>query len=148
MNLYRVLLCLIPALMCLIGCGGSDGPAVYPVTGKVTFSGGSLAGYRISFVSADRQSGAVGTIKDDGTYTLQVSDGRAGCTTGKFKVVIQPIVDLNSMQEKMKKMENMKPGTKAMPVPESKLPKTINDAATSTKEVEVKSESNTIDISI
>ena len=148
MNLYRVLLCVIPALMCLIGCGGSDGPAVYPVTGKVTFSGGSLAGYRISFVSADRKEGAIGTIKDDGSYTLEVSDGRAGCTAGKFKVVIQPAVDLNAMQEQMKKLENMKPGAKGMPAPESKIPKTFNDVTTSTKEVEVKSGSNTIDISI
>ena len=148
MNPSRVFYCVIPALMCLIGCGGSDGPAVYPVSGKVTFSGGSLAGFRISFVSADREGGAVGTIKDDGTYTLQVSDGQSGCTAGKFKVVIQPIADLNSMQEKMKKMENMKPGTKGMSAPESKLPKIYSDVATTTKEVEVKSGSNTIDISI
>ena len=148
MNPLRAFSCLFPVLMCLIGCGGSDGPSVYPVTGKVTFSGGSLAGYRISFVSADRQSGAIGLIKDDGSYSLEVADGRAGCTVGKFKVVIQPVVDLKAMQEKMAKMENMKPGAKGLPAPESKIPKAFNDVSTSTKEVEVKSGSNKIDISI
>ncbi len=148
MNSFRAFSCLIPALLCFVGCGGSDGPAVHPVKGKVTFSGEALGGYRISFVDP-KGGGAFGVIKDDGTYTLEVSDGRKGCTAGKFKVVIQPNVDLKAMQESMAKM-TMTPGQKQKgpPQSESKIPKAFGAAATSTKEVEVKSGENTIDISI
>lgn len=147
MNSFRAFSCLAPLLLCLIGCGGSDEVAVYPVTGKVSFQGGSLSGYRISFVSPNGD-GAFGVIKDDGTYALEVSDGRKGCIAGKFKVVIQPNVDLKSMQESMAKMAAAKPGAKGPPPAESKVPKTFGAAATSPKEVEVKTGPNTIDISI
>lgn len=149
MNSFQWFSCLSLVLSCLVGCSGSDELAVYPVAGKVSFQGGSLSGYRISFVS-QAGDGAAGVIKDDGTYALEASDGRKGCMAGKFKVVIQPNVDMKAMQESMAKMASAKPGAKGggPPQVESKIPKTYGAATTSPKEVEVKSGSNTIDISI
>lgn len=79
----------------------------------------------------------------DGAYSLEALDGRPGCQPGKYKVVIMPGKD--AIQAAMK---NMKPGLKASPKVESKVPDAYGTAKTSPKEVEVKAESNVIDISI
>lgn len=148
MNPIRTFSSLALVLIFMGGCGGDGLPPVYPVTGKVSFSGGSLSGYRVSFVPASGSGGGSAEIKDDGSYTLQAEDGRMGCTAGKYKVTLQPGFDPKAMQEAMKKLPMMKGNTKGLAPPESKLPKTYSAAATSPKEVEVKSGPNTIDISI
>ena len=144
---------LVILIAMLSGCGdGSEGPPVYSVTGKVTFQGSPLKGYRVTFVSTNSASatGATAPIEDDGAYSMLSVDGRSGCAAGKYKVVIRPEREAKAIQEAMKNMNNMKPGKtqKGLPEPESKIPKTFASAETSTKEVEVKAGSNVIDIAI
>lgn len=130
--------------LCVAGCGGGiDLPPAYPVTGKVTVQGTPLSGYLVSFVASDGKGGAAAYVGTDGAYSMETLDGRPGCEAGKYKVVIRPGKD--AMQEAMK---NIKPSSKGMPKPESKVPDTYGAATTSPKEIEVKAEPNVIDISI
>lgn len=130
-----------------IGCGGgSDLPRAYPVTGKVTLQGAPLSDCGISFVPAEGgDAGASAILGSDGSYSLLTADGRPGCPLGKYKVVLRPKVDPQAAQEAMK---NMQPLSKGLPKEKSKLPETYGAAKTSPKEVEVKAESNVIDIAI
>lgn len=128
------------------GCGdGLDLPKAYSVTGKVTAGGAPLSGYLVSFVAADGKGTGGGTanVGSDGAFSLETLDGRPGCEPGKYKVVIRPGQD--AMLEAMK---NMKPRSKGTPKMESKVPESYGAATTSPKEVEVKAQSNVIDISI
>lgn len=143
MTLLR-LMTLVLFSFCVAGCGGGvDLPKAYPVTGKVTAQGAPLSGYLVSFIATDGKGGATAYAKPDGAYSLETLDGRPGCQPGKYKVVIRPGAE--AMQEAMK---SVKPGLKTTPKLESKVPDTFNSATTSPKEVEVKAESNVIDISI
>ena len=131
----------------IVGCGGgSDLPPAYSVTGKVTLQGAPLGDYGISFVPAKGgDAGGSAILGSDGSYSLMTSDGRPGCPLGKYKIVLRPNVDPKAAQEAMK---NMKPLSKGLQKEKSKVPETFGAAATSPKEVEVKAESNVIDIAI
>lgn len=132
------------ACLVLVGCSGAPPkPDAYPVTGKVTVEGKPLAGHLVSFVSTSTGEGSSATTDSNGAYTLSTLDGRPGCVPGKYKVVIKP-----GAEATMAAMKNMKPGMTAPPTASAEVPGTYGDAATSPKEVEVKAESNTIDIAI
>ncbi len=136
----------IPVLFAL-GCGGPAKPTVYPVSGKVTMEGKSLADVGIYFISTtDKARNYSGTISADGSYTLSdPEDKRAGAQAGKYKVVLQLTGD--ALQKSM--MAAMGQGQAGGPPPSATpFPKEYTSAETSPKEVEVKPESNTIDITI
>ena len=69
------LCCLAACFLAVAGCGGEAGPAVYPVTGTVTFDGSPVEKGRIQFtpVSGDRAFSA--EIKD-GAYELEAQPGK------------------------------------------------------------------------
>jgi hypothetical protein len=129
----------------LVGCSGAPPKAdAYPVTGKVSAGGKPLAGYLITFVpSTAGNEASSATTDSNGAYTLATLDGRPGCVPGKYKVVIKP-----GAEATMAAMKNMKPGMSGPPGATSDVPPSYGDAATSPKEVEVKAEPNTIDITI
>ena len=135
----------VAACLLLVGIAGCSGePAkdkVFAVTGKVTAAGGSVDGALISFSPVGGGDGASATIGAGGVYTLLALDGRSGCPAGKFKVVLRP--GAQATQDAMKNMSG--PGA---PKVDSKIPPAFAEAATSPKEVEVKAESNVIDIAI
>ena len=145
MQLSRVVAAVLIAICATaIGCGGGpDLPRAYPAKGKVTVQGAPLSGYLISFVSSDGKSGASAYVGSDGTYSLETLDGRPGCEAGKYKVVIRP-----GTEAAQAAMKNVMLGAKGPPKAESKVPTTYSSAASSPKEVEVKAESNVIDIAI
>ena len=147
MHLSRAVASVLIALCATaIGCGGgADLPPIYPVKGKITLQGSPLSNYIVSFVPDKGDIGGSGNLGSDGSYSLSTVDGRPGCTLGKFKVVLRPRMDLDSAQEAMK---NMKPLSKGQSKEKSKLPDTYGAPGTSPKEVEVKAESNVIDIAI
>ncbi len=142
MSKMRSLGLLLTCVFVFSGCGESapEKAKVFPVSGKVTVGGAPLDGYMIIFGSTTTGDGASATTKSDGTYTLAVSDGRPGCVPGKYKVVIKP--GAAAMQAAM---ANVGPGG---PKVDTKVPGTFGSAETSPKEVEVKAESNTINIEI
>ncbi len=121
---------------------------MYPVSGKVTGGTGSLTGLLITFHPA-KPSGmsAIATIKEGGAYTLESIDGRAGCAAGSYKVTfsLSPEATKEAM---MKAMSSAGKGKGGPPQVESPYPAKYQTAETSDKTVEVKPETNTIDITI
>jgi hypothetical protein len=55
------------ALVLLSGCGNPTGN----VTGKVTYKGQALKGGNITYVSTEGRASVSGSIKEDGSYTLE-----------------------------------------------------------------------------
>ena len=131
-------------VLALAGCGGPAKPKLYPVSGKVT-APKPLADVGIYFIAASGQRANYGgKIAADGSYSLSDEDQRPGAQPGKYKVVLQLTGD--ALQNSM--MAQMKGGAGGPTAPEAPFPKEYTDAATSPKEVEVKAEANTIDITI
>ncbi|MDQ3333262.1 MAG: hypothetical protein M3552_21880 [Planctomycetota bacterium] len=61
----------------LLGCGrGDDGPALYPVTGKVTFDNQPIAEGRVVFRKLDGDQKAFSSEIRDGVYELTVEPGK------------------------------------------------------------------------
>jgi hypothetical protein len=96
------------ALLALAGC--ADGtPKVYPVTGKVTLSGGDLsklAGHHVeAALEGDPNVRAAGIIAADGSFALEtLYNGKIlkGAPEGKYKVRILP-ADEDDDGKKLKK---------------------------------------------
>lgn len=129
-----------------VGCGGGvTKPKLYPVSGEVTVAGKPLADCGIQFISTKSPTLAfAGTLDSDGQYTLaDREDGRPGAEPGMYKVILQPSMEA----AKKAMMAGGQTGPTTGP-PDAGFPVEFSQAATSPKEVEVKAESNTIDIEI
>lgn len=88
---------ILPALLaasCLVGCGGgSGGPAVASVSGKVTVDGSPGAGLTVEF-HPDASAGASGPMStgvtgEDGSFELRTPTGQLGAVIGKHKVLVK-----------------------------------------------------------
>ena len=79
--------CLILALVLLAGCGGSDGPALYPVTGRLSKGGQPLAGVNVNFTPESGPASA-GRTNEEGKFVLNAQSGKAGAVAGKHKVFL------------------------------------------------------------
>lgn len=160
---------LLACAIFVAGCGGTGKPATYPVKGKITGAKESLAGAIIQFspVEPSKAAFSSGKIAQDGTYQIATLDGRSGAEAGKYKIVLS--LGTEAMRAVMAKgpkmvkdtsspgggpkmpmgMPNAKGGGKTMvPQFDFPFPSEYASAATSPKEVEVKSGQNTIDISL
>ncbi len=82
-------------LMGLLGCSGSNGPTLYPVSGAVTFQGEAVEKGQVSFVPDTTEIGggpAQYLSIENGKYAGKVSAGlkkvgiSASRPTGKFQV--------------------------------------------------------------
>lgn len=84
----------IAALIVLVaGCGRTDGPKTYPVTGQVVFKQGQpLRGGMLQFQSLDFPNvTTVGEIKPDGSFSLYTVAGTTklpGAVPGKHQVTV------------------------------------------------------------
>jgi hypothetical protein len=81
--------CLLALAICLsafAGCGGSDEPKLYTVTGQVMFQGGPLPGAQVTFVP-DKGPVALGTTDNDGKFTLRTGVSE-GCVEGTCRVAV------------------------------------------------------------
>lgn len=165
----RKVLLLLVAVVLITGCGGSGKPATYVVKGKITGAKESLAGVIIQFSPVDSSKNAFssGKVAQDGSYEIATLDGRKGAEAGKYKVVLslgtEGMRAMMTKGPKMVKDTGAAPGAAKMPmgmpnansaskgmVPqfEYPFPATYASAASSPKEVEVKSGSNVIDIAL
>ncbi len=59
----------------LVGCGGTDGPAVSEITGKVTFDGQPIATGEILFMPADGKGRSDAGKIVDGSFKCQATPG-------------------------------------------------------------------------
>lgn len=63
-------------LLILSGCGSSDGPATYPVSGTVTFDGQPVPSGQIIFESADGQTGSAAGKIEQGKFSCRTVAGQ------------------------------------------------------------------------
>lgn len=144
-RVLRNILAIAAVAFLAVGCG-PDRPPVYPVSGKVTGGSGSLEGVVVTFAPLDETGiPASGTIGADGSYALQSGDGRDGAVPGEYKVTLSPGPEA-SQKAMMQAMQ--KKGRSGPPKMDLPFPRKYRDPKTSDKTVEVKPESNVIDISL
>jgi hypothetical protein len=131
----------------LLGCSGDSGPPkaeVFPVSGKVIAGGKPLSGCTVIFSTENPGAGAAGgysgAIGADGSYTLSDADGNPGAAAGTYKVVF--IQSPEAAKEAMMNGAGQGQGEGAP------FPKEFSSPDTSTKEVEVTSGENAINIDV
>lgn len=131
----------------LLGCG-NDGPTLYPVTGKITINGQPAKGVQVSFYpQTPDQPIASSHVNDDGTYELRsTTENRPGAVVGKYKVVLTQAAPSGEAAASMYASGAKGGGVPGMPA--ASFPPEYGSQATSPKEVEVKAESNAINIEI
>jgi hypothetical protein len=82
---------LLVACLLIAGCGGKG---TYPVEGKVVYPDGTvaneLAGYIVSFESAEQKVSASGLVHSDGTFRVGTFDVEDGAVPGKYKIAVTP----------------------------------------------------------
>jgi len=76
----------ILAVAGLFGCGGSDGPDVGRVRGKVTFDGKPVSQAQIQFVPKGPGRTSTATADAEGNYDLLYDSERMGALVGKHTV--------------------------------------------------------------
>lgn len=138
-------------VICCSGCGGGGPvkPKLYPVTGKVTVAGKPLTDCMIVFTTENPAPGVNGyqsPLSAAGEYALvDAGDPSAiGAAPGKYKVIFNL-----SAEAAKKAMMQGPPGAGAPPgPPAAAFPPEYGNPKTSPKEVEVKAESNVINIDI
>lgn len=75
-------------LVGLAGCGGSDFPKTYAVTGTVTLDGKAVEGALVTFVPSDGQKVAIGSTNADGQYKLSTFNPSDGAQPGNYKITV------------------------------------------------------------
>lgn len=71
----------------LCGCGGSEGPQLGQVSGKITMEKRPLEGAQVMFYPEEGRF-SMGHTNSSGEYTLQYTPDRAGAIVGKHVVRI------------------------------------------------------------
>jgi hypothetical protein len=133
-------------LLFLAGCGDS-GPKTYPVTGKISIGGNPPSGVSVTFHPVtEGNEAASGQVNDQGNYTLYTGiDGKQGAMPGRYKVVLTQVAGASAAtyEQGGGAARGGIPGT-----PPRTFPDDWGSAQTSPKEVEVKTETNQIDIEV
>jgi hypothetical protein len=86
-------------VLCLSGCGSSDGITLVPVSGTITLDGQPLAGATVSFQPAGTREtpgpSSGGATDANGRYTLKTADasGQAGAVIGPHLVRFTGVQD-------------------------------------------------------
>lgn len=74
-------------LFAMIGCGGAEGPAVYPVTGVILRDGEPLANANVEFLPEKGRPSTASTDKE-GKFALEYVKGTRGALKGNHKIRI------------------------------------------------------------
>jgi len=78
-------------LVCCVGCGGRELPALAPVEGKVTLDGAPAAGVQVSFYPTGGGRPSTGTTDEEGAYELTYLAGEEGAMVGPNRVEVTMI---------------------------------------------------------
>jgi hypothetical protein len=93
----RVAACLIFGL--LVGCrGGTQGPPLAKVSGKVTYKGEPLANANVLFVPSKGRP-AQGTTDQEGLFTLTTNKDGDGAAVGEHVIIVTKIAPPEGMSE-------------------------------------------------
>lgn len=133
------------AILCA-GCGQS-GPALNSVSGKLTIGGEPAKNIQISFYPSPAnptQPIASAQVDASGNFVLfSGGSDRKGAVTGKFKIVLAQMAGTTTQDAAAQYQSG---GGKAPGVTKASFPEEFLSAETSTKEVEVKSGPNIINL--
>lgn len=121
---------LLAAISMVLGCGGGSGGSVGSVSGMVTIQGKPAPNVVVEFTPAEGGRGSSGTTDSSGKYELIYSSSQMGAQVGKHSVKISGNQELDDSNTNLMK-------------PKTTVPKEITEM---TREVEVTSGSNTIDL--
>jgi len=134
------------ALLALIlaGCGGSDRPSMYPVTGTVTYDGKSLENASVVFVQENGLV-SVGRTDSSGHFSLK-TQGSEGAPAGSYQVTVTAVKETKKVTpeefEKLSDSERAK-------LSKSRIPARYSHPATSELSASVKEEgANEISLSL
>lgn len=81
-------------VLCVVGCGGSGSEqlSVYPVSGKITMAGASVAKATVVFSPLDKNQRVATAVTDnDGVYKLTTYDSYDGAAAGKYEVMVSKV---------------------------------------------------------
>jgi hypothetical protein len=85
-------LLILPALVFVVGCAGSDGDGdrldVFETTGTIKLNGKAVADAVVTFAPKGQHPAAVGRTDADGYYTLTTYDAGDGAAAGDFNVLV------------------------------------------------------------
>lgn len=79
---------LLVTAVVLAGCGGSDFPKTYSVSGTVVQNGKPVDGALVTFLSTEGGKSAVGSTNADGEFTLSTFGPGDGALPGAYKVTV------------------------------------------------------------
>lgn len=74
-------------ILSLVGCGGPNGPTVYPVSGVVLRDGKPLPDVNVEFLP-EKGRPSFATTDDDGKFVLEYMAGQPGALNGPHKIRI------------------------------------------------------------
>ncbi len=83
-----VLLCLLCAAAAVAGCGGSEGPELARVTGRVLHQGQPVEGAQVRFAAAGSPRIAYAKTDADGRFLLTTFQTGDGAVVGEHRVAI------------------------------------------------------------
>jgi len=107
---------LLGCLLAVGGCGGTDGPQTYDVSGKVTFDGTPLPQGEIAFRPTDGKGQSYGGQIENGKYAFESIPGKMQ-------------VSITASREVPGKFDEQNPGEK-VPVVEQFIPASYNEKTT------------------
>ncbi len=154
-------LLLTAVLISTAGCGGSDGPTLYPTKGTLTKGGEPLANVTVTFAPEKGPSSA-GRTNDEGKFILLSQTGKAGAVAGKHKVILADAgtsalsgpIDMSNpetreamMNQRSSALQGSKRGELKTEDTE-KFPKEYGNAAKTPFEFTVEEKSNEFDLMI
>jgi len=135
----------------LIGCGGSNHEETAQVIGKVTYQGTPVTKGRIAFYPAEGRP-AMGTIQNDGTYSLTTFEPGDGALLGNHRVTITASESVGAAPAATSLMDEIQQARKGQGVPPTKIiwlvPEKYSDRKNSKLQAEVVSGSNTHDFNL
>ncbi len=76
------------SLVIMTGCGGSDRPATYPVSGSVLYNGEPVAGASVSFWAEGAARAATGVTTAEGKFQLSMYDLNDGALAGSQTITV------------------------------------------------------------
>jgi hypothetical protein len=123
------------AMATLCGCGGSEGPALSPVSGTVLYKNKPITGATVTMIS---EKGMIsnGFTDNDGKFRM-TTGGRPGVPVGNAKVGIAKMsgsttIDVKALKpEDMRKMQSEGGGVAKDLTPKSEIPVKYADPAKS-----------------
>ena len=143
-------------LTCILLSGCNSGPKVAPVRGRVTYNGKPVTGGKIMFYPEHGRP-SLGTIAEDGTYSLTNKVAGDGAQVGQHKVTIESTkvhpgstIEAKSVEEEMSQARKGYPPGKWLVAGKLDwlVPEKYSRLESSTLTATVEDKSNVIDFDI